>query len=262
LVNGLAKDRFFGTNPKVGLVAYDTQPFTRSIDNVLKPALAKHRLHLTDQTLITPVTSVSDYGPSVQATTNGILRFKGEGIDHVLFFDVEGATLQPWATIAKAQNYFPRLGFTSDENPGVRSYAGNKLVPDQTQIFSTALAVGWNSGLDLNVPPADSTGSLCNQIMEGAGASQAIATNYRGTCDQLLTFAEAVNAGGQLTPTATMAGLAKAKNLQSAELLGSPDYAGGRRDGAAYGQFLAYNTGCQCFQYNSATFPLSSLENS
>ena len=258
--NGLYKDGFFGAGAKVAVVGDNGAAFTQAIDQVLKPALAKHGVSLSDEQLISSTQGAAGYGAALQAMQSAVLRFKGEGINHVIFFDNSGDTLSPWVAAETSQQYFPRLGFTSNELPGDRSYLGNKFDQNQIQQYSSALAVGWNVTADLFAPPVNATGALCNSIMEGGGASAKQAAFFWGICDQLLDFAAAANAGGQLTPVAVLKGLAKAKNLPSAELVGPPSYANGRRDGAAVGKFLGFNNSCQCFQYTSGPFPLSSLE--
>lgn len=252
-VNGLFDAGYFGSNAKIGLVGYNTEPYTRTIDAVLKPALANHGLKLSDQELVKPVSGVADVGPTQEAIGGAVLRFKEEGIDHVLFLDTQGGTVQPWTTAASAQKYYPRLGFTTNQNPANRSYAGNPLDKDQVNQFSTALAVGWDTQLDVYNPTTNPTGTLCNSVMESSGLGAAQVKRFWGTCDQLLVLSAGVNAGGQLSASAALAGLAKAKNLQSAELLGPPSYAGGRRDGVAVAKILSFASSCECFQYGTTT---------
>lgn len=260
-VNGLWQAGFFSPGAKVGLVGYNSAPFLRAIDQVLKPALASHGLTVADQQLIAPVSGVKDAGPAQQAISNAVLRFKAKGIDHVLFFDSLGGTLSPWTRAAAAQKYHPRLGFTTNENPASRAFKGNKTNPDQVNQFAKALAVGWFPKSDVLNPPVNATGVLCNKIMGEAGASAAQAQFFWGVCDQLLTLAAGVKAGGKLTATAALAGLSKASSVPSAELLGPPSYAGGRRDGVATARILSFSLGCECFQYTGANqLPASLFE--
>lgn len=258
-VNGLFKQGFFGSGAKIGLVGYNSPAFTQAVSQALKPALAAHGLHLTDQQLVAPVAGLSDVAPTQQAISSAVLRFKNEGINEVLFFDAEGGTVNPWTQAAMAQNYFPRLGLTTDEMPSEQSFLGNTRNPDQVKEFSTALGVGWSPVTDEANPPVNATGQLCDGIMQAAGASAAQAKLFWSTCDQLLVFAAGVNAGGQLTSTDALSGLAKAKNLQSAELTGPPDYAGSRRDGVGSVRYLSFTAKCQCFQYSSNAVSVQSL---
>lgn len=258
-VNGLFKQGFFGSSAKIGLVGYNSPAFTRAISQALKPALAAHGLHLADQQLVAPVTGLSDVAPTQQAISDGVLRFKSEGINDVLFFDVEGGTVNPWTQAATAQGYFPRLGLTTNEMPSEQAFLGNTRNPDQVKEFSTALGVGWSPVTDEANSPVDATGQLCDGIMQAAGASAAQAKLFWSTCDQLLAFTAGVNAGGQLTSADALSGLAKARNLQSAELAGPPSYAGGRRDGVGSVKYLAFAAKCQCFQYSSSAVSVQSL---
>lgn len=264
-VNGLWNQGFFGKgsatkHDKIGLLAYNTPAFVTSINKVLKPALARHGLRLTDHQMLSPITGIADVGPTQAVINNTLLRFKTEGIDHVIFLDVEGALVMPFVTAETPQQYYPRLGMTSNENPANRSYAGNTNDHDQLNQFHNALAVGWDPSLDVAHPSVNARGALCNQIMESAGASPAQASIFWNVCDQLLTFAAAVNAGGKLSTSAAIKGLALAKNIPSAELIAPANYSGGRRDGVVTGRYLAFQNGCQCFQYSSPAFALSPLE--
>ncbi|MDT3439954.1 MULTISPECIES: ABC transporter substrate-binding protein [unclassified Pseudofrankia] len=258
-VNGLFQGGFFGQNPKIGLVGYNTDPFTRAIDESLKPALASHGLTITDQQLVKPVSGVNDIGPTQQAISSAVLRFKQQGIDHVLFLDTQGGTLRPFTQAASTQKYFPKLGFTTNELPAQRAYAGNKTDPDQEVRYANSMAVGWYPSADAVNPPVNATGALCNKIMEASGASPSQAQFFWNMCDQLLVFTAGVNAGGKLTPQDAITGLGKAKNIPSAELLGPPDYSGGRRDGVTIAKLLKYTPSCTCFQYSGGPLPASAF---
>jgi hypothetical protein len=143
--------------------------------------------------------------------------------------------------------------------PSEQSFLVNTRNPDQVKEFSTALGVGWSPVTDEANPPVNATGQLCDGIMQAAGASAAQAKLFWSTCDQFLVFTAGVNAGSQLTSTDALSGLANAKNLQSAELTGTPDYAGGRRDGVGSVRYLSFAAKCQCFQYSSNAVSVQSL---
>jgi len=258
-VNGLYKQGYFGSNPKVALVGYDSAPFTRAISQALKPALAAHGLKLADQELVAPIAGLSDVAAVQQQLGSAVLRFKGEGIDHVLFFDTNGGTVNPWTQAATPQNYFPRLGLTTNEYPAQQSYIGNTRNPKQVQEFSTALGVGWSPVTDVADSPANATGTLCDTVMEAGGVTAAQAHGFWSTCDELLDFAAGVNAGGGLTAADALSGLGRAGSLPSAELVAPPQYTAGRRDGAAAVRDLSYSAKCQCFQYGSGIVSVSSL---
>lgn len=258
-VNGLFKQGFFGSSPKIGLVGYNSAAFERSVTQALKPALASHGLKLTDQQLVPPVTGLADVASVQQQISSAVLRFKGEGIDHVIFLDTNGGTVNPWTQAATAQNYFPRLGLTTNEYPAQQSFIGNTRNPKQVQEFSTALGVGWSPVTDVADAPVNATGTLCNNIMEASGVTAAQTQGFWGTCDELLDFAAAVNAGGGLTSADALSGLTKASNLPSAELVAPPQYTAGRHDGASAVRNLSFSKNCQCFQYSSGVIPVSSL---
>ena len=124
-VNGLFKEGYFGngkagSNTKIGLLAYDTAPYTREINQVLKPALARHGLKLTDEQLVAPVESEADAIALQTPITSAALRFKAEGINHVIFFETEGAIVYNWEAAETSESYFPRLGVTTNDSVGTK----------------------------------------------------------------------------------------------------------------------------------------------
>jgi ABC-type branched-subunit amino acid transport system substrate-binding protein len=265
-VNGLFKAGYFGngktdSDTKIGLLAYNTAPYTRAINQVLKPALARHGLKLTDEQEVAPVESVADAIALQTPITNAALRFKAEGINHVIFFENQGAIVYNWEAAETSESYFPRLGVTTNDSVGTKSSPSCSFCGSVVKSWTNAVGIGWSPTNDLSTPTVNATAALCNRIVESAGASAAVAPQFWAYCDQLFVFAAAVNAGGQLTPKAAIQGLSKIKNLTPAELVGPVNYQNGRRDGAGYGQFMAWKMSCECMQYTSRPFPLSTLEN-
>ena len=265
-VNGLFKEGYFGSgktdsNTKIGLLAYDTAPYTRAINQVLKPALARHGLKLTDEQEVAPVESEADAIALQTPITSAALRFKAEGINHVIFFETEGAIVYNWEAAETSESYFPRLGVTTNDSVGTKDSPSCSFCGSVVKSWSNAVGIGWSPTNDLSTPTVNATAALCNRIVEGAGASAADASQFWAYCDQLFVLAAAVKAGGQLTSKATLEGLSKIKNFTPAELVGPVDYPNGSRTGAAYGRFMAWKLSCECMQYTSPAFPLSTLEN-
>ena len=267
-VNGLYQEGFFGkgkaaANSKIGLLAYNSPSFTSTINQVLKPALARHGLKLADEEEVAPVESAADAIALQTPITNAALRFKSEGIDHVIFLETEGAIIYNWLAAEKAESYYPRLGVTTNDSVGTKSSPSCTNCGNVALSWAGGQGIGWDSGQDLATQGApNATAVLCNKLFESAGASAALATQLWPDCDQLLVFQAAVNAGGQLTPKAAVAGLAKIKNFTPAELVGPLSYQGGHRDGVGYVRDMTWKSSCQCFQYTSPLIPVSSLENS
>jgi ABC-type branched-subunit amino acid transport system substrate-binding protein len=272
LVNGLYKQGFFTpgaqySTGKIGLVVDNTPAFTRSVDKVLKPALAHHGLKLTDEQLVQPTYSISDVAPVEKEVSSAVLRFRSEGIDHVMFMDL-GDLGFPWQAAAQAQDYYPRLGFTSTLGEAIRANATTykRSGKSQDEMWGNSIGVGWYPAADVANYPPNASGQLCNQIEAQSGVNTAavalIGFSYWTTCDQLFLLADAMKSSGHVTPASTVSGLARVTDFTPSGFLGPADFTNGRRDGAAEGRYVVYELSCHCFQYTSQNVPLSSLESS
>ncbi|HET9732344.1 MAG TPA: hypothetical protein VFP54_06665 [Acidimicrobiales bacterium] len=258
-VNGLVRQGFFSPGSRIGLLADNSPPFMRAIQ-ALKATLGAHGLKLTDEQEVQPTQGLSDVAPVQQAISNATLRFRAEGIDRVIFLDNNGDTQQPFNNAEKAQSYYPRLGYTSNETPS--NHGNGQYNSSANQEYIGSSGIGWDPTIDIQSAPPNATGQLCNKLESSVGNNPTQAQQlYWPACDQLLTLVAAANASsGGLTTTGVIQGLARMSNFTPAEALGPLNYSGGRRDGAAVGRFLTYQAGCQCMVYSSGTVSLDSLE--
>jgi hypothetical protein len=248
MVEALFAQGYFSKGAKIGLATYNTPPYTRAVNQALKPALARHGLHLTGIFAADPIYNAPGVAGNSSAVSSAVLRFNTQGITHVMFLESSSSLLFIWANQAESQRYRPRYGLNSNDQ-----LAGNAVVAPAAQ-FHDALGVGWLRASDLTNPPANAAGKQCEQILKGKG--QPGGPVAWTLCDQLFTLAAAINAGGQLTAAATIAGLATLRNPPSATLLSPPNFANGRRDGAAWGAHLAFVDACSCWHYTSRPHPL------
>jgi ABC-type branched-subunit amino acid transport system substrate-binding protein len=211
LVSSLDRRRFFtgwdttkgapGTAPvKIGML-YAENPEATYTALAEKRALAAIGLKVDDT-----VTYSSSVQAGLSATQNAILKFKAEGITHVLgasAFFLQGA---------ENQGYRPRYVLP----PGVgQLYAGNAPAAQ----LKGSMTVGWQPANDVDaaqdpgdVSPAE---TLCKKLMRDAGqsySSRPALASMTSVCDVMFFLRDSL--AGQANPTNT--GL-----RQGAEALGS-----------------------------------------
>jgi len=128
---------FFGTSARVALVRYDSPIDATFAEGVVKPRLAAHGLKVSDEAIISQPSSASEAGDTTAQISDAVLRFRTEGIDHVLFVPTGGVLPFLWMPAAQAQGYAPRYALNSLDIP--RFIAGNA---PQQQLHG-ALGIGW-----------------------------------------------------------------------------------------------------------------------
>ncbi len=200
-INGLAKQGYFANGAKVGLVTWNDPEFSWSIQNAADPALSAHGLHNIPVAYITPPESYGDLGATSASVSNAVLKFRSEGINHVILFDgavgvnSAGVLVLEWMQQAQSQHYFPKYGLNS--TGGFTTLASD--VPKQQMVGSEG--VGWEPFTDLaqaDYPPSKyaSNTKLCLQIMSKAGQAQS-SNNARGIqvgiCDFFFFFKDALS---------------------------------------------------------------------
>jgi ABC-type branched-subunit amino acid transport system substrate-binding protein len=248
LVDGLYQQGYFSPGAKIGLVTVNNPTYANAINQALTPALHTHGLQLTGTVDINAATSASGAGAEAAGAANGVLRFRSEGIDHVIFL-ADAATVFFWVTSANSQKYTPRYGMASEDNPNqVTSGADPKAQ------FTNALDLGYLPSEDIPNPPLNAAAQQCKTVESAEG--QQGGYGAWSTCDALFTLGQAIDAAGSFAATSILSGFAKINNPQSAALLGSPSFANGRRDSVAMAAMAAFDTSCGCFKYVKSASPL------
>jgi ABC-type branched-subunit amino acid transport system substrate-binding protein len=252
LVSSLKERRFFtgwdtskgapGNAPvKIGML-YAENPEATYTALAEKRALAAIGLKVDDT-----VTYSSSVQAGLSATQNAILKFKAEGITHVLgasAFFLQGA---------ENQQYRPRYVLP----PGVgQLYAGNAPAAQ----LAGSMTVGWQPANDVDaaqdpgdVSPAE---TLCKKLMRDAGqsySSRPALASMTSVCDVVFFLRDAV--AGQSNPT--NAGL-----RQGAEALGTTwqsaqtfvsRFSSTQHASAAAVRDQGFDPACSCVKYVSRT---------
>lgn len=209
-VNGLARQGYF--TGKLGLVTWDDNDYHYAIDRGYRPALAALGLKASDTAYINVPQSSGGLGDTSAAVQGAVLKFKTEGIDHVIIqdgpagvFSGTGLTLE-WMTQAKAQVYKPRYGANTLNNLGAvflpSDQEANALVVSQADYDPMYDAPGMTN-------PAR---SQCFSVMKAAGlpvdrSNAQDQVNAITACDRLNLLKIALTLGGAPTDFAFMKGI-------------------------------------------------------
>lgn len=202
-VPALVAQNYFGTNPKIGILTFDTPTYGRALYGSLLPALARYGHHVDPANIarFTPLRRNSDVGAFSSAVAGTVLKFNANDVDHVLFIEARGDLSLFFLLAAQDQRYFPRYGFNSADAPQGNIDSGAGI---SKRNFRGAVGIGWGPTGDLS--PEDFPRSLatpereyCLKIMR-QGGQEFPDTNAESvaltTCDSLWFLKRAADAAG------------------------------------------------------------------
>ena len=267
--DNMKKMGFFDKGYKLGIVAWDDVEYARPTKNTLIPRLQQHGVKVTDVAYIRTPESSADNGEAVAQIGNTAVRFKGEGITHVMFTDSGGALALFFTQAAERQQYRPRYGITSASGgTAVADLVGAGNKEDARQQFDDALLVGWYPTLDVRPddtpkwanPPSK---KLCYEQMRKGGVEMDSA-NARalaeGVCNQVWTMVATLDAahklgGGVVNQQTWYQGLARVGSLPLTHGMGFKVSPTNRDALEVYLQAKFYKE-CTCFRYVSDRFQI------
>jgi hypothetical protein len=248
-VDALASAGFFGVHAKIGLILGDTANERAAVDDGLKPALARHGLSLAD--------SFAVQADSSGAATydNAVLRFKAEGITHVIFTYI-GSPLE-FMLSAKSQHYHPAYALNSRNSPAAE-LEGN-APSDQQQ---GSMGIGWQpmNDVDTSHDPGifSDRQKLCLKLIKDAGQNTSVrATALVGLwmCDNLFFLRDALLRAPTFAIAGLRAGAETLTHYDAASTFRSTFAPGRLHDGASAYRLFAYKSPCSCYEYISGLRP-------
>lgn len=237
---------YFDPGYKLGILEEDTPSFQYVLNHVIKPQLQKHGIVITDEARLPYPTGLSDTGQSA-ATSNAILKFQSEGIDHVFIFTGAGGVGFP--VYAESQHYYPRYAMTSKEGVVLEQ---NNIPADQ---WHRSVLAGWVPSWD--VPAGKDPGGrplrdLCDKIWHDAGVDVPSRTSehvFLINCDGLLFLRAALARATVLSAAAVQAGAAALGGSYSSAMTFGTQLTSRRFQGADLIRAAVYNDKDQCFVY-------------
>jgi hypothetical protein len=244
--DALAGAGFFGTAPKIGVVIGDNVDERTAMDKGLKPALAKHGLAVADYVAVP-----TDTSSGAAAYQNAVLKFRAEGITHVMFGYI-GNPLQ-FMINAENQGYHPRYGLHSRNSPAA-VLQGNAPQNQQRGV----MGIGWQpmNDVDGQHDPGilNERQKTCLELVKEAGQDPNVrATALLGLwiCDGLFFLRDALARSSDLSPGGFRRGAEGLGAFPAASTFRSTFSPGRLHDGASSYRLFAYKSDCSCYQYTS-----------
>lgn len=198
----------------------------------------------------------TEYGVTASTPADGasgasqaVLRFKSDGVTHVMFVVYGGGGAYLFMNAAEGQSYRPKYALNSGDNADflrnnapAAQLANARIfgwLPGEAASEQSAVARGWNSN-----------GKLCFRLLRDAGVEMStpwMAIQAITVCDQLLSV-QAILAN---SPELTQAGIARGAarlgtGYQSARAF-STTMGPERPAGATATRYLAYDRDCTCW---------------
>lgn len=246
-VHGLQQQGYFSGKPVVGILGYD-YPQSRLFTKLITEELRKigHPVKVTFEAGYAD--STSGLGSTIAQVQASVLKFRSEGVTHLMSSAIPGGIGVAFQPAAQSQGYHPRYGLTS--------YDAITDMPDDQA--TNALAVGWwLHDVDAGHEISNGTTKLCRSIFRTNGSAstrskELLAMVY---CDFMLLLQH------------TTQGYDPATRLNGATLVRlldrtGPSYASSRslgtalsstrRDGASGLRGLRFDLPCSCWLYGPA----------
>lgn len=245
---------------KVGILGPDKPQWLSAIQRVLVPELARRGFAVAPENVVIwnfPRSSAQN-GQSVAQIQSTVLKFKANGVTHVL--PVEQNSSFFFTPTAESQRYRPRYGINS--NSAFQVFVGTSIPHEQAR---GALGVGWVPNLDLptGMNPADGPYSgpgraHCTKVLTQAGltfdSSVAMMIGML-VCDELYSLQQGINRIPAGTPITAPALLRSIEGLGSSfRIAGLPQalFGPGHRYPVTRGWTLQYDDDCRCTKYDGA----------
>ena len=238
---------------KIGLLHADAPDFAK-VPALAEAALRRAGLRLEMSHGMPVVDDTSQVAAASSAGSNGVLRFRGAGINHVVVIDKSGQAISYFAIAAQNQSYYPRFGISSLELP---SLLPTVMSPQQLE---GARGIGFAPLYDVPLtaqPPANANVKACLSAMQDAGEDMSSASTRAvalTTCDGGLTLAAGMRSG-DLSRAAFLSGLKALGRGHAPVMTPAADFGAGRAPASGY-RTIAYAASCTCFQYSGEVQPV------
>lgn len=249
-------NKFLTASNRIGLIRTDAPAFARVADGSLKPRLASHGLHLTDEVAIPLNNSVADVSGPASQEANTVLRFRSQNIDRVLFVAPTGGGAFFFMPAAENQGYRPKYGLTSFEQPYF--LASNESASQ----LSGAQGIGWQPSVDTDPQhdPGPTPGrAACVSIMKKAGlpfGDRSGENAMYGFCESFFYLRAALAGTSTLSAASLQAGADRLGTSFPSVLTFGERFAPGRRAAVSAVRDLHYDDGCSCFVYSGPSIPV------
>ncbi len=251
---------------KIGVLTYDKPEWNRPLNRLLAGLNAQgHPVDPGDVIKVAWPNSTSDEQGVVSAVGNAELKFRQDGVNHVILLDANGILLIFFSRAAQGQQYHPRYGLESGSGTQTVESGGDV---DASQL-NGAVGFGWSPDIDLTPsnaakyePPRMK--ACLDMIDKRTGQSLASQPNAAGIaigyCDTLYLLKWGVeHAGPSITRNTVTAALQNTGlNYPSVGFL-QEYYGPSRHDGVQVGWNFKWDNSCTCTKYVGNSFQIPSL---
>ncbi len=224
---------------KVGIFALDKQPFVRTAQNVVIPALERRGY----------VVAAFERVATTASIQNAVLRFRQAGVTHVVFVQESGIPVLLFMRQAEAQQLRPTYLLSSYDVPGYL-LEGNVA----TEQIRGVQGIGWSPFFDVKASrfPSRPEEARCLDILTKGGEVNTDRQSHLTAtfmCELVVSFeAIAEQAGPQLSTVSFKAGYhALGTSYRAVQAL-QTDFTT-RADGVAAFRPLGWSAGCGCLDY-------------
>jgi hypothetical protein len=256
----LQRAGFFSKGAPVGVVTQDDAEFAHAVDRILIPGIVR----LGYQVRATARFQTPQNADGVQAmgaaASNAVLKFRQEGIEHVVFLSPNGISATVFLNTAESQQYRPRYAFTSQD--AIQGLVSAGIIQNYPQQLENAVGIGW-------VPSIDVPFTAQAEFNQRPRARQCLSVlakrDQRPKSAQELLHAT-LNCDAFWLVRDALAG----RSLSSSVFLSSVDAMGSRfptaatfattlgrdrHDGASAIRPFAFVNACRCFRYTAGAQP-------
>ncbi|HLI55263.1 MAG TPA: hypothetical protein VKU88_13125 [Acidimicrobiales bacterium] len=262
-IEGLARQGYFSPGAKVGVVTWDESDYQYGITAGVDPALAAIGIHNVPVEYITVPASYSDLGATSSSVANAVLKFRSEGIDHVILLDgpagvnQSGVLVLEWEQQANSQFYYPKYGLNSTS--GFTALASD--LPEKEMVGSEG--VGWLPSEDLSSAdyaalPENNEQKTCLQIMSASGNTpsgnnaEAVAFSI---CDEFFFLQYALGkVSGPLNQETALAAIDSVGSSFADLMTFGTYYSASQHDAAQLVRNIAFVASCDCYRYTSPAY--------
>lgn len=253
-VNQLFSNGYFTKGAKIGVVTFDDVRFRYAYDKAMAPALQAHNLKASQVAYLRNPQSVGDYTQVSSEAINTVVRFRGAGIDHVIFIDWGGSASLFFTLAAANQGFRPRYGLNSAS--GLQVLA-NGLGGQAKNQLTNALGIGWNPSSDVkpaNNPDLKNPARIrCLDVLRRGGADTSAAADSANfqACDSFSTLRAAFDGASRLDLTTFVAGMNALGDRHRTASTWLSTTTAEQHDGVSSAATAAFVADCTCFRYTA-----------
>ncbi len=267
--DNMKKMGFFDKGYKLGILSWSDPEYANPTKNTLVPRLRQLGIKVSDVTYITTPDSGGEAAGPIAQIGNTAVRYKSDGITHVMFQDLGANLAFFFMQAAERQQYAPRYGLHSGSGGTALAnlLKGTSNESSARNQLEDAVAVGFSPTIDANAKDVPSWGKnaarqkVCYRQMREGGVEMKD-SNARalaeGVCDAAWTIQATLDAisGEVINQETWYEGLARIEAMDL-QLTGSGfKITQSKRDGLEFAARMKFFDDCVCFKYVSGPFQI------